>query len=291
MYRKVETLVDENLTDFNGLPNWNPIYTLFKNGIGPIQAQADLQAPSTGGPGTDKRAKREDMDSKANYIRKRLAALAMNTDNEGLAADMAFTDSDQRNASEESAVTKAKLVHGRAVTHATALAGAGYNVDSGKTGALAAAIEVFETAMPLPELAIEAHAQVTNAFDPLFNAQDLVLDRLRLLADLLQGEDVELFELWAAASKIDATATRKIPLRGKAKRGPDGLQVVAHAKFRLVELNIIVESTLKGNYRFDSVPEGYYNLEVRCPGYQPFNVFVNIVTGVGLKLDMMLVPL
>jgi len=281
--------LNQNATITTSLPNFGMIFTSFSENLDTIQVISERQGTDKSGIALTKEHLRGGLLVKALDISRKLLAYAKISGNIILATEVNYTKSEMRRSGGASLVNLALLLHDKALVHTAELGS--YGITSDALAAFKAGIDQFSDALPKTRLGITEKKQATTQLAALFDANDLLLEKMDALVEIICLDQPDFYQAYRNNRKVIATGRGSLALTASIKdavsrEGIRGVKVIFNPQNGKVSITAAkTEATLmkvtakKGNFKVKSMKPGTYNVILSKSGYKEQVVTVKIAAG------------
>ncbi|HPD65788.1 MAG TPA: carboxypeptidase regulatory-like domain-containing protein [Bacteroidia bacterium] len=241
-----------------------------------IEAQEVIQNENITGIAEQKQILRDALIEKTKWVAVRILSYATVTGNAPLANAVKMAESSYTRLSADKLFSFATTVHEKGTENATALAS--YGITSTDLTDLAAKITAYHTFKDEPVKALEIRRNATNKIKQLIKDTNKIFKkRLDVFAMIYQSTAPDFYSLYKLAREIHDHPTTTMALRGHVI-DQETTQPLANVNVHVAP-GIDRITTASGIFEVTDLPEGTYNIDLECPGYQPQTFPVTIIQG------------
>ncbi len=288
MYQIMRDCNTTNTVALAAIPGWTTAITAFNANTSTIEAKHIIETGTTSGATGDKKSRKDTLVSLLENPKNVLVAYAINTNNNTLhdAVNVIITSF----VGDSVLVARANIIRDAANTNLASLSGYPNAPSAASITALTTAITDFSSFINRPAETEDTLKEARLFIKQAITDNGVIMSKkLKKLIKTVKVSNPALFVAVMDASKIEAASSTPISLRGKVVNQVG--DPVAGAVLTIVENPQTAISTALGNYQFDSIPQGHYNITVTSPGYLPLTTQADITNGIGSTLDIVLTPI
>lgn len=253
---RMYTAVDVVLTNFAAVVATVPALAAFQtelqSNISALLSNAEIQDTAADGVAVDKEQKRLSLCRSSATMAGIVKAMAEETGNTLLAAQMDITYSDLLRLKDGILAERCTTIHDAANDNLAALAN--YNITAARLTALTAAIDAFKNANTAPRSAeIEITAATTTVALTIKETKSLLEKRMDKVMEDFRDSNVDFYNQYKAARVVQDAATFVTRLTGMVRAAGAALSAVT--------------ITVEGKpYNTTTKPDGTYELRITVPG-------------------------
>ncbi len=288
MYQIIRDCNTTNTVALAAIPGWSQAITDFNANTSIIEAKHIIESGTTTGATGDKKSRKEALITLLQNPKSVLTAYAINTNNQTLQASVNVTINSF--VGDSLLVARANTIKNAASANLASLTGYPNAPTAASITALGTAIAAFNTYINLPAETEDTLKEARQAIAlAVKNNGSIMSKKLKMLIKTIKLSNPDLFAAVMDASKIEASPSTPKSLRGRVLT--PNAQPIAGATITIAETNQTAISTDLGNYQFDSIPQGHYNLNITAPGFANLTIQENIIDGIGTVRDITLTVL
>ncbi len=288
MYQIMRDCNTTNTAALAAIPGWTAAITAFNTNTATIEAKHIIESGTTSGATGDKKTRKDALALLLENPKNVLVAYAINTNNNTLLASVNVKITSF--VGDSVLVARSNTIRDAANTNLASLSGYPNAPTAASITALTAAITDFSNYINKPAETEDTLKEARQVIKQAIKDNGSIMSKkLKKLIKTVKISNPTLYMAFTDASKIDAAPSTPLALRGKVQSA--ALVPLTGASITITELSQDTTSTELGNYQFDTIPQGHYNVTVLSPGYTVLTEQVDIIDGVGTVRNFTLTPL
>ncbi len=262
--------LNQNSAITNTIPGFAQQMTLLTNGITAIHSIAEIQMTDKTGVTVNKNSMKASITSLSYEMQSKLCALAINTGNTVLYAEVHTSESELLRSPDNILKERAQLIYDRANTNATALVP--YGVTAQSLTNFQASLNSFIAYLPKPRLTQNEKKLATLQLKQQFAIIKDSLSKIDVLVETLRYSQPAFYLGYKNCRKIVSTGKHMISLKAKVTDSITNEPLKGiHIEVQNADDNqskfIVKKTAKKGGVKIANLAEGKYYLSLSSPGY------------------------